>query len=119
MSHSTLRLLKFANRQRHPLLKVFLHAHAAPLKQILDLLDFAFHVFQFVVIVLVLLFHGVDLFLELILLGRPNNLAVVINHAAHSVLLPNLLNATRAFFDLVAGLVYTCTELFAARVFIF
>jgi len=65
-----------------PLLEILLHAHAAPLQQVLDSLDFGLQVFQLGVLRLVALLVLIYALLNLVFFLGAHQLAVVVYHAS-------------------------------------
>lgn len=78
-----------------PLLKVFLHSDSAPFHQVLNPFNFSLQFFQFSVLTLVLLLVLVDATLKLVFFISTDKLTVVVDHAAKSILLPDLLDLIR------------------------
>ena len=83
------------------------------------MLDLGLEVFELVVVVLVLLLHFVDSLLELIFLVGAYDFSVIVDHAAHSVLLPYLFDLSGALFDFIPDVVDHSAKFLTLRILLF
>ena len=89
-----------------PLLKVFLHAHAAPFHEVLNSLNLCLELLELCIFALVLLLVLIDSSLQLVFLLRADQLTIIVNQATQCVLLPDLLDLVRQVFDLRSRVVH-------------
>ena len=109
-------MLLMFNHNSEPLLKVLLHSNSTSFEQILDPFNFHFQIFQLIVFSLIVMFKLVDLTLEAVFLVSSHDLSIFIDHASESVLLANLFDLIREFFDLSPSLIDAHSKLFASTI---